>query len=431
MRRGARWRLAALAVAAALPGAARAADYRFDLSEIEPRPYQVSGFAEARGEHLRLRPEGALFPLSFAGESPRPRLDRANLGFELAGRWRQGMLTAHGRLGGSASVDAFGSDGNATVLEAAVRLSPAEGLSVDLGKQVQRWGKGYAWNPVAFFERPKDPNDPQLAREGFVMASTDWVKSLPGTLAAVGFTPVLLPVDDGLNRDFGAPRHANPGARLYLLLADTDIDLLWAAKGSRPRRIGLDFSRNFGTQLELHGEWARSFDATLRTLDGAGVAGTRIADADSWLLGLRYLSEREVTWIAEIYRNGGGQSEGSLGAFHELLRRAWGPAGTAALRSQAQALAQAGFARNNPGRRYAYLRVAAKDPFDWLYLTPALTAIVNLDDRSHQLTPEVAYTGWQDLELRARAVLLHGRAGSEFGEKAVARRFELSVKLFF
>lgn len=45
-----------------------------------------------------------------------------------------------------------------------------------------RWGKGYAWNPVGFVERPKDPNDPELAREGYWMASADYIVNFTGPL---------------------------------------------------------------------------------------------------------------------------------------------------------------------------------------------------------------------------------------------------------
>jgi hypothetical protein len=296
---------------------------------------------------------------------------------------------------------------------------------------VQRWGKGYAWNPVAFFERPKDPNDPQQSREGFVMASADAVKSLQGAVAAIGFTPVLLPTSGDLNRDYGERGYGNLGARLYALVADTDIDLLWAAKGSRPQRIGLDFSRNFGSQLEVHGEWARAIGATRRELAAGGAVTTRRTNLDSGLLGLRYLTDNEVTWIVEFYRNGAGYDDAQLARFYDLLDAAFALGGTPAQQAQASSLAQSGFGRSNPGRHYAYLRASAKDPFDWLYVNPALTVIVNLDDRSFQLTPEVVYSGWQNVELRARAVWLHGKASSEFSAKPAQRRVEASAKFYF
>jgi hypothetical protein len=241
----------------------------------------------------------------------------------------------------------------------------------------------------------------------------------------------MLPVSSSVNSDYGAAGELNPGARLYLLVADTDLDVLWAARGSRPERIGLDFSRNLGSQLELHGEWARAFNASRRVLGDSGSLSVEQGHVDSWLLGMRYMTEQEVTWIAELYRNGAGYDEQQLGDYYQLLRDAYAPGATPVERAMATSLAQAGYARPNPGRDYAYLRVSAKDPFGWLYLTPSLTTIVNLQDSSWQLTPELLYTGWENVELRARVILLHGAAWTEFGEKAVRQRVELSLKMFF
>ena len=421
----------ALLCAGALATAAQGADYSFDPAEIESKPYEWSGFVEAKGEHLGLRPNAPLFPLTFAAEAPRRTLSRGTASFELALKFRRDTLTAYARANGSAAGDAYATRSTGTLLEAGLRISPDEGLSLDLGKQVQRWGKGYAWNPVAFFERPKDPNDPATSREGFVMASADWVKSRPGTLAAIGFTPVLLPVSSSVNSDYGTTGKVSAGAKLYLLLADTDIDLLWAPQGSRPQRLGIDFSRNFGTQWELHGEWARAIGARRQVLAADGSVGVQTGHADSWLLGARYVTESEVTWIAELYRNGAGYDDAELSRFYRLLEAAFEPGGTTQQQAQAHALAQAGYGRANPGVHYAYLRVSTKDPFGWLYVNPALTTIVNLDDRSWQLTPELVYTGWQNVELRARAVLLQGGAHSEYGAKAAGHRLELSLRVYF
>jgi hypothetical protein len=421
---------AACLLTAAVAGA-HAADYSFDLSEVERSPLEWSGFVDAKAEHFNLRPGSALYPLNFPGTLPRSELDRQSAGYELAGKYQRDTLTLYGQLAGTAAHDALVTNSNSTWLEAGLRLSPSTGLSFDAGKQLQRWGKGYAWNPVGFFERPKDPSDPTLSREGYVMASADWVKSLPGTLAAVGFMPVLMPVNRDLNSDYGTPDKLNAGAKLYLLWADTDIDLLWAGEGSRPERIGLDFSRNLGSQLEVHGEWARTISATQRVVNPDGSIGTRGGHADSWLLGLRYLSEDEVTWILEFYRNGQGYTQDEFRDFYQLVNDAFAPTGTSAEQTLARSLAQSAYARPTAGSHYVYLRVSAKDPFDWLYVTPALSIIANTNDRSWQAAPELSYTGWQNVELRVRAILLHGDAGTEFGEKAIGRRLELLARLYF
>jgi hypothetical protein len=425
----------AAAVALALWATAmplRAADYSFDTAELEPRAYEIGGFIEARYEHFWLRRDAALFPLSFPTPPSDDALDRGTVGYEIGGKYRKDILGLYALIRGGAAYDQTTSTSEFQWLEGGLRLSPSEGLTFDVGKQVQRWGKGYAWNPVGFFERPKDPNDPQLSREGYVMASADAVTSLSGgTLAAVGFTPVVLPVSSSVNDDYGALGHTNLGAKLYLLVADTDIDLMWAGKGSRPERFGFDFSRNLGTQLEVHGEWARAIGVTRRELGAGGSVSTTTANADSWLIGARYLSENEVTVIGELYRNGLGFDEDQLARFYALLDQAFAAGGGQALQALARSLAQAGYGRANPGRNYAYLRVSAKDPFDWLYVAPSLTSIVNLDDQSYQLTFELLYSGWENVELRLRGILTHGDQATEFGEKPSAQRVELRLRWYF
>ena len=166
----------------------------------------------------------------------------------------------------------------------------------------------------------------------------------------------------------------------------------------------------------------------------SGNVSSERRDATSYLLGVRYLSERETTWIAELYRNGAGYSEAQARAFYDLVDTglaSFASTGDRSLLSRASALAQGSYGRPNAGRRYAYLRVAQKDPFDILYFSPALSLIVNLEDRSASLAPELLYTGVKNLELRGRVFILSGGAGTEFGEKQSSSRIELLARVYF
>jgi len=88
-------------------------------------------------------------------------------------------------------------------------------------------------------------------------------------------------------------------------------------------------------------------------------------------------------------------------------------------------------ARPNPGQRYLYLRLSQQEPFDILYLTPALTTIANVDDRSYSVAPELLYTGITNLELRFRVFWLRGTPLSDFGEKQNDRRLDLRARYYF
>ena len=66
------------------------------------------------------------------------------------------------------------------IFEGNVSLKPSPAFVAEFGKKTLNWGKGYAWNPAAFLDRPKNPDDPELAREGYIVASVDYTKSWDG-----------------------------------------------------------------------------------------------------------------------------------------------------------------------------------------------------------------------------------------------------------
>jgi hypothetical protein len=82
-------------------------------------------------------------------------------------------------------------------------------------------------------------------------------------------------------------------------------------------------------------------------------------------------------------------------------------------------------------KKYLYMRMSQKDPFDILYVTPALMAIVNSGDWSYSLSPEVAYTRITNLELRLKAMVLTRGRLSEFGGKLYDYRVELRGRYYF
>jgi hypothetical protein len=129
-----------------------------------------------------------------------------------------------------------------------------------------------------------------------------------------------------------------------------------------------------------------------------------------------------------MYRNGGGYRTDELGAFYDLVRAS---ATNPALSQPASRAALQGYNRPNVAQRYAYLRVSQKEPFDILDFTPSLSLIANAGDHSWSLIPEVLYTGFKNVELRARVALNRGYAGSEYRERAVRSRAEVRARLYF
>jgi hypothetical protein len=407
------------------------AGYTFDASEYEKKRFELGGYVELKADRFALNRDAAFYELAFAGQPRRARLDRQAATLKLNAKARAGDWLLGARTHSELVHDSIAHGHENRFDELLMTWKPSPGFTLDAGKTVLKWGKGYAWNPVGFVERPKDPNDPELAREGFTVLAADIVRTFPdGPLQAIAFTPLLLPVGSDVNADFGRHEHLNVAAKLYLLYLDTDIDFYFLGEGSRSRRFGADFSRNLASNLEVHGEWARIAAQEIATLDSAGLVRRRAEAVTSWLVGLRYLSERDTTYIAEVYRNGPGFQRDEFRSFTEAVKRAVAGAGNPVLRQAVRALAPS-YARQNPLRDYLYLRVSQKEPFEILYFAPALTAIVNLQDKSYSVAPELLYTGVRNLELRARAIFLNGGAGTDFGEKQNERRIELQARLYF
>lgn len=412
----------ALLAVCLLAGAAHADEFSFDAAEFEKKPFEFGGYLEFKAERAGLNRDSSNYLLNGLN---RETLNRNTATAKLNAKFTQGMASLNLRGSADAQRDELSRSNELRFDEAYVSFKHDPGFTLDAGKIAMKWGKGYAWNPVGFVERPKDPNDVDVAREGYTMLAADFIRNFDGDLKTVAFTPVFLPVSDRHNSDFGEPNHTNAAAKLYLLYKDTDIDFVWFNGGSRPSRFGMDFSKNLTPNFEIHGEWARISDFAQRRIDAAGTITTTTRDVSSLLLGLRYLTENDTTWIAELYRNGTSYTESQLADFHGLV-----DSGNPALINKAKQISPA-YQRANAGRDYLYLKVSQKEPFDILYFTPSLTWMSNLADRSWSLAPELLYTGITNLDLRLRATWLHGDAGSEFGEKQNARKLELLARFYF
>jgi len=424
----------ALVMLACFSSAPTAEEFSFDATEFDKKPFELGGYVQLKQEGFTLNRPGTFYKLGYLGQPQREHLDRTTATLQLAGKLRHGIGTFEFRTNSELRRDPLADGRDNTVFEAAYSIRPNPGLTLEAGKRTLRWGKGYAWNPIGFVERPKDPNDPQLSREGYVMADGDFIFNPGGHLQTVAFTPVLLPAGNDVNSDFGTAGHLNPAAKLYLLYRDTDIDFAWQGRGSRPARFGFDFSRNLGSNFEVHGEWASIRQFPKPVTDSAGHVAIDVANATSYLLGLRYLTESDTTYVVEYYRNGTGYSEQEARQFYQFVNAAFTQferSGGSALLQRAQSLSQGSYGRPNPGAEYLYFRAQQKDALGIVYFQPAVTAMVNLQDRSFQVTPELQYTGVNNLELRLRIFVLHGRSATDFGEKANSRKLEIYARYYF
>lgn len=408
--------------------------YTFDLADIEKKPYRLGGYGELKPTVSKTRQDAALYRLKYYNSDVGDRLGETNFKLQFDGSVEQGIARLQFKTNTDYRLSRLGDKEKTDLYEGLLSLTPSSSWRVDAGKKTFKWGKGYAWNPVAFLDRPKDPDDPEVGMEGVFALSADYTKSFSGPLKTVSLTPVLQPVYDHLNAELGKKNYLNLAGKLYLLLYDTDIDLIFLTGGSRTTRYGADFSRNIGTNWEIHGEVAHIKDYRANLIDRAGGVSAVEYDATSFLLGTRYLTTRDTTFIFEYYRNGTGFTPDEMKNFFGFVNDAYqGYAATAndTALQKAATLFEGNYGRLNPMRDYLYLRIAQKEPFDILYFNPAITTIFNLNDGSLTVAPEMVYTRITNLDLRLKASFITGPRDSEFGEKPFDFRLELRAGFYF
>jgi hypothetical protein len=226
---------------------------------------------------------------------------------------------------------AEGGSQQASVGEAYLQLNPKPWLDITIGRVIEKWGTGYAWNPTAFVSPKKNPTDPSdhlSANRGLNMVRADvFVR--------------------GTNVSLYALDHGAVAARVYRLIGGTDLSLHFRRDGDGTQQ-GLSAARVFGDALELHGEIARRHA----------------------LAGGQYTFKSNVNLVVELYHGGDG-----------LDARAWRSFRLAADTARSETTiraANAAYAPLRMARNYAFVRV------DWPHdkLDAELIVITNVRDGS-------------------------------------------------
>ena len=400
-------------------------EFSFDVEEFAKSPWSLDGYLQGDLGYAGLDRDAALYRLGFLGQEEDAYRLQGGAELQAGLTFQEGPFTAYALGTLQQSHDGEEWDSDALLYEGNLSWQISSNAYLILGKTLLRWGKGYAWNPTNFVGRSKNPSDPDLSLEGYWMGLVDIVKSFSGPLKTVALTGVVLPVSDDINSGFGDKYRINAAGKLYFLLYDTDIDLMALSAGSRTPRYGLTVSRNITANFEVHGEAALVTDFQKRAVGADGIVTPDKHDALSFLAGVRYLAPTNTTWIFEYYNNGQGYTEKEVEDLFHFI----GVADDSQLIAARPDLS--GYQLPNFMRNYLYLKASQKEPFGWLYVTPALFTILNLDDGSFNLIPEVSYTGVENLELRSRLSFLSGGNDTEYGDKVNDWKIEFRARYFF
>jgi len=345
-------------------------EYDFDMDAIEHKPYEYSGYLRLEDKPYRINNSEEDLQNYVHLEA----LVNFSYTYEMF-KFKTSLMAT------SDYVKDKINDNNVQANDLYVEVKLNTNHNFLLGKESLQWGKGYFFNPIAFFDRLKDPTQPAEVREGFVITKYSYNKSFSSELKNLSFDFVYLPSTETLNKDYyqaitNSQDANNVAMRLYLLLYDTDVDLIYNYSDNASDKIGIDFSKNIQTNFEIHGEYANVLDS-----------------GDSYLLGFRYLTDSDLTIISEyLYR--------SMGLTKEEIELS-----TATLPFIA--------------KNYAITLVTQKEPFEWLYSSIYYKNMLNLQDISQQNKLGLTYAFKNNINLDFSYNLNSGGSLSEFGKKAV------------
>ncbi|MCK4578050.1 MAG: hypothetical protein KAU50_04625 [Candidatus Marinimicrobia bacterium] len=317
-----------------------------------------------------------------------------------------------------------------SVFELYNRFSLGQRFNLAFGKQTSNWGKGYAYNPAGFINPPKDPENPELAREGQMLLKLGYVQSFSRpAFQTVDMELVLLPPTTLLNDRYVDPAEIAIASKFYVLSMDTDLELYQYFHHSGDQRLGVGFSRNIGPSIEVHGEYAKYDEKSSYSFSSASIQQTNKAGSE-FLVGLRFINTRLTTTILEYYHSDFGYSSSDIGKFSDNLENAILSQDPVILQT-ARALAQSFFFTKNIGQDYLYAKFSQPEPFDILYLTPSLQGIINLNDRSLLLSPIISYKPYVNSEFILWSTVFLGDSDSEYGIKSADWSLELWLRIYF
>lgn len=426
--------LAVLLVAGA--GNAMAGEYDLNIPEAEKTPWELGGRLELRYVQHWLNDQSARYRLNYYKNDPGAYTEEWRPQLELQGGYRQGKVLFHFLTHFEYDETSAGGEWLNRVYEAYATIKPSANFTMEAGKKSFQWGKGYAWNPAGFINRPKDPDDPELNLEGYTTLGMEYIKSFSGgPLSNLALTALILPVlDDWENTSLGQSGDVNYAFKLYLLWQDTDLDFIYFGGPNQPDSFGFDFAKNLAENFEVHGEVGYKLDVTRTVLSSTGQAAVSQENQLSFLLGIRYLNAIETTFIVEYYHNGAGYDAGEENdffAYQDWAYQQWLATGNDSYMQRADKATRPYYRQRNFGEDYLYFKATQKEPWDILYFNPWLAVIVNLRDQSFNLQPGMTYTPVTNLELNFRVGIPIGPAGTEFGEKQDAVRPEVWARYYF
>ena len=287
-------------------------------------------------------------------------------------------------------------------------------LDLTVGRRIEKWGTGYAWNPTGFVNPPKNPGDPNDRLNAY--RGNDMIRAdlFVHDVNISAFVLPRLSSSDGAWHGAGKTDYA---LRVYKLIGGTDLSLHYKrgseAGGPLRNSTGISFAHVIGDALEIHGE-------------AASVADARASHPEI-LLGGQYTFGNGLNVVVEMEHDGAGLPSAQWNSF----RNGVDDAGRSFRAGDPGPLLDANLSYTplQMGRNYAFLRTAwpvVRDRFDVEEI-----ALVSLRDGSTFLRSALSWKAWHNVSIYVLETEFFAGHKSEFDYVQVRRLFDAGVRFYF
>lgn len=330
-----------------------------------------------------------------------------------------------------------------------------ERLELDLGKEIIKWGTGYAWNPTAVISPLKNSQDAQDRLER--LSGLEMVK-LNLFLGGFTITGVALPELDFPREQAYLPRWKSTewAGKIYRLIKDVDLSLVVFGSKDSKTVVGMNFSRVLGNNLELHGEMAskegsenfylekKSEEYTVngklvpRVYEYSQSRKDERKIYSQYVLGSQYTFQNGINLALEYFHNDEGYNNRQWSEIIEFLKYS-----NQALNDDQYTLENGenmgniylsganGYLNSLTGVRRNYLFLRGYIPGIFRQSNLEIILLNSLDDGSSVIIPTLSYEPLGYLSLYLLTNIFLGDGESEFGILYENYTVNLGVKLFF
>ncbi len=307
--------------------------------------------------------------------------------------------------------------------EAAFSVSLAPWMDLQVGRTIEKWGTGYAWNPTGVInprKNPGDPNDRRGAYRGVDNVRADFL------LKDWNVSILAVPEIDWEGQDGKHLLSSGWAFRAYRLVKGVDLSLSASGGSGLPNSQGVSFSGVVGNALELHGEMA-VFGDSLRVRPDSGAWVLKSRKHADLLLGGQYTFPHSVNLILEYYHAGNGLSPAEWAEYERMVDTGLESLG----RGNPVPLLESnrGFSPLGMARDYMFGRLY------WLFhhdkLEAEMLVLSSVRDGSALLRPGISWRiqpNWSLYWLQSEFV---GGARTEFGYLQVRRLSDFGLRFHF